>query len=296
MVKDHIDVRGFLIILTLTFLWGLNYPAIKLTNTGLAPIFTGFFRTAISTILAVLYCIAIKQRLFHRGIILFHGIMIGILFGLEFVCIYWGMFYTDSARSVIFIYLSPFVVAGGAHFFLGERLTTPKMIGLILAFLGIYSVFSGKPHSYNRLMFFGDVLEIMAAFFWGATTLYIKRFLTDKIEPINTFIYQILFSLPILFLCTFFLEDTWVKHTSIPIVLSIIYQSVIIGFASYFIWIKLIHIYPVGRLSAFTFLTPVFGVLLSAAINKEELTIGLLSGLTLVCVGIYCANYRYEKT
>lgn len=292
MTKNHIDARGFAAILILTILWGLNYAAIKFSNTGLSPIFTAFLRSIIASACGIIYCLIIKQQLFHKGILLFHGVVIGLLFGLEFVCLYLGMLYTDAARSVILIYLSPFVVAIGAHLFLKERLDLIKTIGLILAFSGVYLVFQGKPSVYNRLMLLGDILEIAAAVLWGATTLYIKKYLAQKVHPINTFLYQLVFSIPVILLCAYFLEDQWVRSFSCPVVLSLVYQSVIVAFASYLVWFQLIHVYPVGKLSAFTFLTPVFGVFSGVFILKEELTFGLVSGLILVCIGIYCINYR----
>jgi drug/metabolite transporter (DMT)-like permease len=292
MTKDHIDMKGFLIILTLTILWGLNYSAIKLSNTGLSPVFTSFLRSMIASSCGIVYCIIIKQRLFHSGILLFHGVMVGLLFGLEFVCIYFGLLYTDSARSVIFVYLAPFIVAAGAHVFLKERLNVIKTVGLALAFLGIYFVFRGKPSTYGRLMLFGDLLTIVAAFLWGATTLYIKKFLAEKVHPINTFLYQLVFSIPIMLICALVLEDTWVKNIDGYIIASLFYQSVIIAFLSYFVWFRLIYQYPVAKLSAFTFLTPVFGVFFGNLFYKEELTKGLILGLILVCIGIFCANYK----
>lgn len=296
MTKDHIDIKGFFIIVVLTLLWGLNYSVIKISNEGLSPIFTSFLRSAIASFCGIIYCIIIKQNLFQKGILLFHGIMTGILFGLEFVCLYLGLLYTDSARSVILMYLSPFIVALGAHFFLKERLNIIKIVGLILAFLGIYFIFRGKPTSYNKLMLFGDLLTIVGAIFWGATTLYIKKFLAGKVHPINTFLYQLVFSMPIILICAFVLEDTWVKHVDIYIAASLFYQSVIVAFLSYFIWFKLIYIYPVARLSSFTFLAPLFGVFFGAVFRKEEITYGLISGLVLVCIGIYCANYKRENS
>ena len=140
-------------------------------------------------------------------------------------------------------------------------------------------------------MLFGDLLEIAAAIFWGATTLYIKRYLAQKVHPINTFLYQLVFSIPIMFICAWLLEDKWIHNVDIYITASIIYQSIIIAFASYLVWFVLIHTYPVAKLSVFTFLTPIFGVIFGAIMLKEKLTTGLILGLIFVCIGIYCNNY-----
>jgi drug/metabolite transporter (DMT)-like permease len=295
MTKERIDLTGFITILTLTILWGVNYSAIKVSNAGLSPVFTTFLRSVIAAGLGIVYCLAIRQPIFHRGPLLWHGVVVGMLFGAEFVCIYLGLLHTNAARAVIFVYLSPFFVAIGAHFLLKERLDTLKIAGLCLAFFGVYLVFKGKPVAYSRLMLFGDALEIMAAILWGATTIYIKRYLAERVHPVNTFIYQLAFSIPIILVFACLLEPVWVKDITLPVVSSLFFQSVIIAFASYLIWFKLIHTYPVAKLSIFTSLTPVFGVLFGVLFMKEQLTAGLLLGLILVCIGIYCTNYR-KKT
>ena len=291
--KEYLDAEAIFTILILALLWGLNYTAIKFSNQGLSPCFTSALRSIIASICGIIYCLRKGVRLFHTDIMLFHGFVVGLLFGIEFACIYFGMLYTDAARSIIFVYLSPFVVAVGAHFFLkGDRLTFLKTLGLLLAFTGIVYVFSGRPKTAKATMFIGDLLEIAAAFLWGATTLYIKRFMAEKVHPINTFLYQLVFSIPILFIMSFILEPKWVYKIDPYIVGSIVYQSVIIAFMSYFVWFKLIHNYSVSRLTAFTFFTPVFGVLFGILFLKEELTLSLMVGLPLVCIGIFFVNWK----
>src|SRR4030065_1076505 len=142
--KDYLDIKAIIILLILTLLWGFNYPAIKYSNQGISPVFASTLRSIIASIFGVIYCIKKKERLFHTDIMLFHGFMVGLLFGLEFACIYLGLLYTDATRSIIFVYLSPFVVAVGALFFLrGDRLTLLKILGLVMAFTGIFMVFGG---------------------------------------------------------------------------------------------------------------------------------------------------------
>ncbi|MBN1103012.1 MAG: DMT family transporter [Deltaproteobacteria bacterium] len=291
--KDYLDFRAVAAIVILTLLWGLNYPAIKISNQGISPVFASTVRSLVASICGILYCLRNKERLFHKDIMLFHGFMVGLLFGLEFACIYFGLLYTDAARSVVFVYLSPFVVAVGAHFFLkGDRLTFLKFVGLLLAFLGVVIVFQGRPSTAKPTMLLGDALQIAAAFLWGATTLYIKRFMAQRVHPINTFLYQLVFSIPILLVVSLILEPQWIIKIDLSVVLSLFYQSVIVAFASYFVWFKLIHEYAVSRLSAFTFFTPIFGVLFGILFVGEELTRSLMVGLPMVCLGIFFVNWR----
>jgi len=273
-------------------LWGLNYTAMKIANTGFAPIFNSFLRSSIASLLGIAYCYSIKESLFHRDSRLFHGFIVGLLFGVEFVFIYLGLLYTDAARAGILINCSPFVVALGAFFFLKEKLGVNKVVGLILAFIGIYSVFQGKPRTWTSSMLLGDVLELAAAVLWGATTVYIKKYLADRVHPIHTFLYQLVFSVPIILICSLFLEPRWILTVTPAAVIALIYSSVIIAFVSYFIWFRLIHTYPVSELAVFTFLSPVFGVICGVLFLGEQATGGLIIGLLLVSAGIYITNYR----
>jgi len=291
--KDYLDLNAIIIILILTLLWGFNFSTIKYSNQGISPVFASTLRSIVASICGVIYCIRKKEKLFHTDIRLFHGFMVGLLFGLEFACIYFGMLYTDAARSVVFVYLSPFVVAVGAHFFLkGDRLTLLKIVGLVLAFTGIFIVFSGRPRTAKETMFIGDVLEIMAAILWGATTLYIKKFMAEKVHPIHTFLYQLFFSIPILFIVSLILEPKWIYRMDAYILASLLYQSLIVAFISYFLWFKLIHEYSVSRLSAFTFFTPIFGVVFGILFLSEEFTVSLMMGLPMVSFGIFFVNWR----
>ncbi len=291
--KDYLDAKAVLIVLMMTLLWGFNYPAIKYSNQGVSPVFASTLRSIIASICGLIYCLKKKEKLFHTDVMLFHGVVVGLLFGAEFACIYFGLLYTDAARSVLFVYMSPFVVAVGAHFFLkGDRLTFLKTIGLALAFMGIFVVFGGRPKTAKASMLLGDLLQITAAILWGATTLYIKKFMATRVEPIHTFLYQLFFSIPILLVVSLVLEPTWIYKVNVSIGVSLFYQSIIVAFISYFVWFKLIHEYSVSRLSAFTFFTPIFGVLFGVLILHEEMTISLMIGLPMVSMGIFMVNWR----
>jgi drug/metabolite transporter (DMT)-like permease len=291
--KDYLDFKAIVILTILTLFWGFNHPAIKISNRGVSPIFASTLRSMIASICGLIWCLRKEEKVFHKDVMLFHGMMVGLLFGAEFACIYFGLLYTDAARSVLFVYLSLFVVGIGAHFFLkGDRLTFLKSLGLVLAFAGIFIVFGGRPRTAKPAMYFGDILQIAAAVLWGATTLYIKKFMAEKVQPINTFLYQLFFSIPILLIVSLILEPTWFYKVDPYVVASLFYQSVIIAFITYFVWFRLIHQYSVSRLSAFTFLTPIFGVLFGVFLLREELTVSLMIGLPLVSAGIFLVNWR----
>ena len=76
-----------------------------------------------------------------------------------------------------------------------------------------------------------------------------------------------------------------------PLVLaSLAYQAVAVAFASYLAWFWLVANYPAGRLAAFSFLTPLFGVLAGALLLSEKVSSALAAALLLVALGIWLVN------
>jgi drug/metabolite transporter (DMT)-like permease len=82
---------------------------------------------------------------------------------------------------------------------------------------------------------------------------------------------------------------------TIEVVLNLLYQAVIVGFVSYLVWLHLIRLHPASKVSAFVFLAPLFGVLMSGLILKEKLPLLLWVGLALVTSGMYLVNYSLES-
>jgi drug/metabolite transporter (DMT)-like permease len=166
------------------------------------------------------------------------------------------------------------------------------VIGLILAFSGIVILLSkhfGMPDPEELL---GDLMALVAAILWAATTIYIKRRLVGEVSHHHTLFYQTIFSIPILFIISALFQEEPIRYINGLILLSFAYQAIIIAFISYLLWFFLVHSYSVTRLSAFTFLTPVFAALAGAVFLNEPLTLRVILSLILVSVGIYVVNRK----
>jgi hypothetical protein len=83
--------------------------------------------------------------------------------------------FTTASRGVLFIYSTPFFVALGAHWlFPEERLLGTKVVGLVVAFAGLALAFADGLRLPTRREVLGDVLQLVGALLWAATTLIIK--------------------------------------------------------------------------------------------------------------------------
>lgn len=289
---ERIPLAGGLLLVLVCFLWGANAVSIRISNQGIPPLLAAAFRSAVAALLVWLYARFRGQGVsFPKGERR-HGWVIGCLFGLDFLFLYWGIAFTTASRSIIFLYTHPFWVALGAHFVLkGDRLTALKVAGLVLAFSGLVAVFSVSSTGLPAEYWIGDLMEVVAALFWAATTVYIKKLLQKKsFTHYQTLHAQLLYSIPVLALGSLLFERSSGLHLTGAVAAALVYQCVLVAFFSYVLWFWMISQFAVSNLAAFTFLAPLFGVILGAAALSEPVSPPVWLGLGLVGVGIYVVN------
>lgn len=280
---------GTLVLLSAS--WGLHHVAIKAAIGDVPPVFQSAIRTTAAAGLVWGWMAARRIPVFEADGTLRAGIAAGLLFGFEFLLIYWGLSFTHASRSIVFIYFSPFVVALGAHWFIpGERIRAIQVAGLIVAFAGIVAAFADALTFPTYRQLIGDAMILLAAVLWGATTVLVKASRLAVIAPGKTLLYQLGVAAVILALATPFLENPGDARFTQLAVASLFYQALWVAFITYLIWFWLIQRYPATRLAAFTFLTPLFGVFAGGVLLGEPMSDGLLAALVLVGAGVYLVN------
>ncbi len=292
--QAHLRWQPIAILLVLALIWGANMAIIKMGARELPPLFMAGLRSLVASACLYIWIKAKGLGFFPSTKVLLHGIVVGLLFGSEFGCIYVGLGYTLASRTYVLLYTAPFFVAVGAHLFLkGDRLNPWKGAGLILAFGGVLALFIRNLGSFSLSALPGDLLILAGGAMWGSTTVYIKKYLSHRTLPLQTLFYQLFFSAPLLFIISIIMEEHPVLDLSWVGGLSVFYQCIIVAFLSYLVWFELIHRYPVSLLHAFSFFTPVFGVFLSGAlILREKIASSLLVALALVSLGMVLINRR----
>jgi drug/metabolite transporter (DMT)-like permease len=289
---DHLDATAITIMIACCCCWGLHQVAIKVANSGISPLMQAGLRGSIASVLVLIWCAARGIRLFERDRSLWLGILLALVFAAEFVLLYWGLAYTTASRSIVLIYLAPFVVAIGAHLWVpGERLGLSQMAGLVAAFAGMLVAFSDALHLPSPGQLTGDAMIVAAAILWGASTVLIKATRLVAISPSKTLLYQLAGS-ALLLPVSLIVGEKGVTDPSFRVLAAFAYSTVGIGFVTYLAWFWLIANYPATKLSGFSFLAPLLGVIASSILLAEPITPALWAALALVAFGITLINRR----
>ena len=248
------------LMLMLCLSWGFNQIAVKLVLPDVPPMLQALIRSAgaLPVLLIIGWLRGVK--LFERDGTLGAGLFAGVIFGLEFVLIYRGLLYTSASRAVVFLYTAPFFVALGSYLFLGERLRASQWGGLGLSFAGVALAIGVPQANVDANVLLGDLLIVAGGALWAATTLIVKATALLKAPAEKGLGYQVAMSIPILSFSAWISGETVTKVPG-PLALSLMaYQAIWVVGMTFMLWFSLVKVYSASKLSAFSFITPLFGV------------------------------------
>jgi len=289
-VTRPLDALAAGVVVVLCLSWGFNQVAVKLALPEIPPYTQAMIRSIGATLLVAAWCKLRGIPIFSRDGSLMAGIAAGIGFGLEFVFIFQGLVYTTATRAVLFIYLAPFFVVLGARIFLpADRFSKFQWLGLALSFAGMLLAFGLPTPALDPRQMTGDLMMVAAALSWAFTTLVIKAKLT-RISSEKVMLYQLAVSVVMLAVCAAIAGERMTHLPSALALGALAYQTIWVVSITFVIWFALVVRYSANRLSAFTFLTPLFGVAAGHLVLNEPLTPAFGAAVALVAGGLVLVN------
>lgn len=288
-MRKALDEKAIGLMLMLCVIWGLQQVVLKATAADIAPVMQIALRSGVAALLVGLVMLARGERMSLADGTWRPGVVVGLLFGLEFMLVGEGLRHTSAAHMVVFLYTAPIFAALGLHWRLPvERLGWVQWLGIFLAFTGIAIAFFGRTQSAspgpgNQLL--GDFLGLMAAVAWGATTVVIRSSSLARAPATQTLLYQLVGAFVLLLGMSWATGQAQVNFTP-QVWASLAFHSLVVSFASFLIWFWLLRHYLASRLGVFTFLTPLFGIVFGAWLLGERIETSFLIGAAPVLVGI----------
>jgi drug/metabolite transporter (DMT)-like permease len=289
--KQSIDPTGAAALVLFALILGVNQVVIKVATDGFQPVFLAALRSVGALVVVLLWVRA-------RGISLrippearLGAALLGVFFTAEFICLYISLDLTGVGRASIIFYSMPIFVAVAAHWLLpGEQLSRIRALGLALAMAGvIWVMLDRSPGQHASLA--GDILALLAALFWAGIALVVRLTPLDRASAEVQLTSQLAISAVLMLLLTPFfgplIRDLTPIHWA-----ALAFQVFAVASIGYLFWFFLLKRYPASDVVSFSFLSPVFGVLLGWLVLDEPIGPEIIGGLVLVAVGITLVNRR----
>ena len=215
---------------------------------------------------------------------------------LQYSITYTGLNYIDASAAVLLVQTEvPFGVIF-AYFMLREKPTIRALIGIAVAFVGVY-ILTGSPNLDGK--FFGITLTIIGSAIWALGQVIVKP-LSKEINPLALVAWLALFSGPILITLSSIIDGDTIKYLSeakfdhwmIAFYIGFIMQPVTYG--CFYYVLKNNPLYKV--LPIVTMGIPPTGLLAAIFLLGEKPTQELFIGGAIIIVGVILIVFTKNKT
>ena len=268
--------------LSCVLIWGSTFLFIAIGNDSLPPTWGATLRLALAS--AILFGVMVVRRLpFPQGEALKACVLYGFFqFGLNLPLLYLGETQVPSGLAAVIFATIPLSTMLAARAFGLERLTRGRIVGALVALVGIVVMFSSQLRAALRPL---PMLEVLLAT-WVAClgAVYLKR--GPRQSPFVTNAVGSLVGCAACLVWTLALREPISVPTSWAAILPVIYLAVAGSVGAFVLWAWLINYWDISRTSYMAVVLPMVAVSLGAWVRHERLGAATLLGAAIVLAGV----------
>ena len=282
-----LDWRGTATALLLAALWGANPVAVKVGLADAPPFWLAFLRFALGGLVILAYAWWTR----HPGVFDVRPgewrvlLSLGLIFSLQIGTMNVGIGLTTAAHSVVLVNSYAVHAVVLAHFMIpGDRLTSAKLGGVLVAYLGIVLLFA-RDSSFAGAILVGDLVVAASAVLLAQRVVYMAR-AVQRLDPIKLLVFQSAIGSACFLLASLVLEGGASTRYTGALAASLLYQGAVVAGFNFIVDSHLYRIYRASALATCSLTAPLFGVVIAAAVTGDKLSPLLLLSSVMVAAGI----------
>lgn len=276
----------------LILVWGINWPLSKFALQYTPPVLFAGLRALIGGLLLVLVALPkYKQLQFRRNwhvYVLSALLSIVLYYGVQTI----GLQYTPSGLFSAIVFLQPVLLGLFSWWWLGERMTRQKMLGLIIGFVGVATMSVGGMT--GNIAPIGIVLALVTALTWALGTVFVKK-IGHRVDSLWLTAMQVTIGGIILLAGGSEMESWKDIKWKVPFMADTAFIAVFVIALGWFVYFKLIHEGEASKVGSYTFLIPLVSIVTSVLFLNEHVSLNLVFGLLLILASILLVNVRFRK-
>lgn len=274
-------------------IWAGSFVFIKIGLREIKPFNLAFYRFLIAS--PILFAFILFRRKFqlpeksdYFKILILALTGVTLLYAVQFV----ALLYTTATNSSILINTCVIFIAM-MSFFMGEKLTGFKILGITVSFVGVVMIVS-KGYSLN---FFssdtvvGDLLMLFDGFLWAVYTVVGKDLLKKYSSDVLT-AYAFVFGSVLLFPFAVYEGVINPLNFSPMSWISLLYLGVLCSVVAYVIWYSALKVMGTTDVAVFVYIVPLFTAIMALFVLNEEIGIFTVIGGVMTMLGVYITE-RY---
>ena len=288
--KTNMDAFGAVALTAFAVHLAFNQVVIKVTGDGISPVFAAGVRSAGAALVLFLWMYLRGVSLHFSPATRVWAVLSGVLFAVEFLCLYIALDLTTVSRTSVIFYSMPLWLALASTVLLPEeRFTRRKVLGLALAFGGVVVALSDRGG--GTASWTGDALALIAALCWAGIALLVRVTPLADVPPEQQVFCQVVVSAPLLLLVAP-LFGPMIREIHMLHIAGMAFQILGVASFGFLAWFWLMKRYPANSVASFSFISPVASVLLGWILLGEQVAPSIWGALCMVAVGITLINRR----
>ncbi|MGL4522518.1 MAG: DMT family transporter [Bacilli bacterium] len=281
-------VKEYVMLLTLAATWGASFLFIKIAAPEFGPILTANLRVGIAAITLAVVLIVTRTKFDFIENWKKYTVLGLLNAAIPFVLICTAELHISASLASILNAATPTFTAITAVLWNKEKLTIPKLLGLILGFVGV-TVLVGWNSLGDSTIGLYATFSIFAAVSYGIAGVYSAKTFTE-VKPLNiAFGQQVSATIMLLPLSLVNLPSTMPSGEAI---MSIMALAVVCTALAYILFFHLIKAVGAVKTLLVTFLVPVFGIVWGSVFLSEHISVQNVVGLTVITLSIVLINKR----
>ncbi len=284
----------------LSFLWGMSFLFYDMALDGLSPLAIVFGRCGVAAVFLLVLLRVTGTQLPRSPRLWLALIVMGLLNNaLPFFLIVSGQSQPGfhGGMSSIFNSTVPLFTVIIAQFFLAdERITLPKIVGILLGMAGVTVMLARDAFSGDGGLLIGGSFVLMAAFSYGVAGVWARRL--GGVPPMQIAAGQQISATAWMVLPVFLIDQPWTYSESVPLSSwgAIVGLGVFATGIAYVLFFRILRTAGATNVSLVTLLIPVWAILFNATLRQgtlafwETITLAQWVGMALIALGLAVLN------
>jgi drug/metabolite transporter (DMT)-like permease len=268
-------------------MWALSWSVMKMGLNNAYPFVFVSHSFFISTVFFLVLHVISKIQIPNDKQVLKKILIYSLFMTLQVALTAIGLASQKSGVASILVYTQPIMVFILATFFLKESFSIPRILGIILGFSGIASLFF---EDVVATMTWASFLLIIGAFFWAVGTVYYKLKLQNQdsqfVNLVQTFMTAVT-----LYLVSLTIEPPFLNW-DLSYITIISYMGIGAQGVGMTIWLILLKNEDASVLSSSVLIVPALALFLGWLLMDEAFTLNSIIGSIMVISGIYLVNQK----
>jgi len=297
-INQHMSGTDWVILLTLSVLWGGSFFFIEVLVEHLPPLTIVTLRVGLAAITLWLIILARKYKIPGTLKAWSALIIVGFLNNaLPFSLITWGQTHINSGLSSIFNATTPFftVIVAGA-LLADERITRNKLLGVLIGIIGVSILIGLDALKGITGSVFGQLAVLGAAISYAFAGVFARRFKALGISPLMVATGQVSTAAIMLAPLALMVDKPWTLAVPpAPIIGAMLGLAFLSTVVAYILYFRLIASAGATNAALVTFIIPISAILLGVFILEETFTPIQAIGMALIGVGLVVMDGRLFK-